>query len=340
MPSPCAAAPCLNVRSNAASRVALAPKTPWLVTALITALRRPWRGGRARASLPPNRLLLPGSRLMPGVNSGRRWTPTGRPAKNGSMLNWQMWQPPRRRLKKGAPNEPPGRNPPGSGIRDPSRIRPRLKVPLLRIPAPSGPTSPNAYCAKPRGEASRKPPVAWCWAMALPGSGIPPGTVSPKPLRFSNRYHAKEALHRTAQSIFGATSESKQWARARCTELDDGKLHAIVHALRDHSASCGEATKCALYIFHNRARMRYPKFRAQGFCTSTGVLEAGCKVAIAHPTSILKSWPNSATEGKNAMVGSLLRTKCEPTFAQAACRTRCWMVRSHPLMISWHSGEK
>jgi hypothetical protein len=26
--------------------------------------------------------------------------------------------------------------------------------------------------------------------------------------------------------------------------------------------------------------MRYPKFRAQGFCTSTGVLEAGCKVAI------------------------------------------------------------
>ena len=51
---------------------------------------------------------------MPDVNSGRRWTPTGRPAKNGPMLNWQMWQPPRRRLKKGAPNEPPGRNPPGN----------------------------------------------------------------------------------------------------------------------------------------------------------------------------------------------------------------------------------
>ena len=27
-------------------------------------------------------------------------------------------------------------------------------------------------------------------------------------------------------------------------------------------------------------RMRYPKFHAQGLCTSTGVLEAGCKVVI------------------------------------------------------------
>lgn len=36
-----------------------------------------------------------------------------------------------------------------------------------------------------------------------------------------------------------------------------------------------------MYIFHNRARMRYPKFHAQGLCTSTGVLEAGCKVVIA-----------------------------------------------------------
>jgi hypothetical protein len=33
-------------------------------------------------------------------------------------------------------------------------------------------------------------------------------------------------------------------------------------------------------IFSNRARLRYPKFRAQGLCTSTGIVEAGCKVAI------------------------------------------------------------
>ncbi len=42
------------------------------------------------------------------------------------------------------------------------------------------------------------------------------------------------------------------------------------------------ATRRCLHYFHtNRKRMRYPEFHAQGFCTSTGVVEAGCKVAIA-----------------------------------------------------------
>ena len=47
-------------------------------------------------------------------------------------------------------------------IRDPSPIPLRWKALLPRIPAPTDPTSPSASCAKPRGEASPKPPVAWC----------------------------------------------------------------------------------------------------------------------------------------------------------------------------------
>ena len=131
---------------------------------------------------------------------------------------------------------------------------------------------------------------AWIWNTAR--------ELFPQATQILDRYHAKEALHRTAQSIFGATSESKPWATARCAELDDGKLHAIVHALRAHS--CPEATQCALYIFHNRARMRYPKFRAQGFCTSTGVLEAGCKVAIG--TRLKRAGMHWTVRGANAII--------------------------------------
>ena len=122
----------------------------------------------------------------------------------------------------------------------------------------------------------------------------------PQATQILDRYHAKEALHRTAQLIFGTTSESKQWATARCTELDDGKLHDIVHALRTYSTSCAAATKCALYIFHNRARMRYPKFHARGFCTSTGVLEAGCKVAIG--TRLKRAGMHWSVSGANAII--------------------------------------
>jgi hypothetical protein len=132
----------------------------------------------------------------------------------------------------------------------------------------------------------------WIWNTAR--------ELFPRATQILDRYHAKEALHRTAQSIFGATSESKQWASARRTELGDGKLSDIVHALRAHSTTCADATKCALYIFHNRARMRYPKFRAQGFCTSTGVLEAGCKVAIG--TRLKRAGMHWTVHGANTII--------------------------------------
>jgi len=133
---------------------------------------------------------------------------------------------------------------------------------------------------------------AWIWNTAR--------ELFPQAIPILDRFHAKEALHRTAQSIFGATSEAKQWATVRCEELDDGKLHAIIHALRPHAASCAEATKCALYIFHNRVRMRYPKFHAQGLCTSTGVLEAGCKVVIG--TRLKRAGMHWSVKGANAII--------------------------------------
>ena len=133
---------------------------------------------------------------------------------------------------------------------------------------------------------------AWIWNTAR--------ELFPQATQILDRFHAKESLHRTGQSIFGATSQGQAWAAERCSELDAGQLQAVVHALRTHAASSPEATKCALYIFRNRARMRYPKFHAQGFCTSTGVLEAGCKVAIG--TRLKRSGMHWSVNGANAII--------------------------------------
>jgi hypothetical protein len=132
---------------------------------------------------------------------------------------------------------------------------------------------------------------AWIWNTAT--------ELFPQAIQILDRFHVKETLHRTAQSIFGATNQAKQWAAARCAELDDGKLQAIVHALRPHHSSA-EAAKCALYIIRNRARMRYPKFHAQSLCTSTGVLEAGCKVVIG--TRLKRSGMHWNVSGANAII--------------------------------------
>ncbi len=133
----------------------------------------------------------------------------------------------------------------------------------------------------------------WIWNTAQ--------ELFPRAVQILDRYHAKEVLHRTAAAIFGATSpEAKPWVTARCDELDEGQLHLIIRALRPHLEDCEEAGKCLTYVVRNRSRMRYPKFHAQGLCTSTGVLEAGCKVVVG--TRLKRAGMHWTVAGANAII--------------------------------------
>ena len=61
-----------------------------------------------------------------------------------------------------------------------------------------------------------------------------------------------------------------------------------------------EARRCLIYFQTNRERMRYPEFHAQGLCTSTGVVEAGCKVAIG--TRLKRAGMHWTVRGSNAII--------------------------------------
>jgi hypothetical protein len=81
--------------------------------------------------------------------------------------------------------------------------------------------------------------------------------------------------------FYGAgTAFSRPWAPLRHDELDAGHLRALCAALRQHASTHSEARRCRGYVTQHRARLRDPTFRAQGLCVSSGVAEAGCKVAI------------------------------------------------------------
>lgn len=116
--------------------------------------------------------------------------------------------------------------------------------------------------------------ATWIWAMA---DELFPGAVG-----IVDLFHAKEHLSAVAKAIYGPTSDlGRQWARERHTELDDGRLDELLDALRLHAAAGSEeARRCLGYVETDRGRMRYREFRAQGLCVSSGVLEAGCKIAI------------------------------------------------------------
>ena len=114
----------------------------------------------------------------------------------------------------------------------------------------------------------------WIWKLA---DELFPGAIG-----IVDLFHAKEHLSAVAAAIYGAASDlGRQWARERHTELDDGRLDELLDAMRVHAAAGSEeARRCLGYVETNRQRMRYPEFRAQGLCVSSGVVEAGCKVAI------------------------------------------------------------
>jgi len=103
----------------------------------------------------------------------------------------------------------------------------------------------------------------------------------PQAIQILDRFHAKEHLSSVGKIIYGAdTPPAKQWIQRRYDQLDDGKIDPLLKALDRHAAKYEEARKCADYVRRNRHRMRYAEFHAQGLCTSTGVLEAGCKIVV------------------------------------------------------------
>jgi hypothetical protein len=133
----------------------------------------------------------------------------------------------------------------------------------------------------------------WIWNLAeehFPGA-----------LQIVDRFHAKEHLSTVAKAVYGVTSElGARWARERHAELDAGDLPAVVRALETHAPAHDEARKCGEYIQRNHPRMRYPECHAQGLCTSTGVVEAGCKVAIG--TRLKRAGMHWTLQGANAII--------------------------------------
>jgi hypothetical protein len=133
---------------------------------------------------------------------------------------------------------------------------------------------------------------AWIWNTA--SELFPPAT------QILDRFHAKEHLSQVGKVIYGDSPESKPWIQARYDELDEGRLKSLVHVLRGPADQYPQARECIHYIWKNRRRMRYPKFHQQGFCTSTGVVESGCKLVIG--TRLKRSGMHWTVKGANAII--------------------------------------
>lgn len=133
----------------------------------------------------------------------------------------------------------------------------------------------------------------WIWNLA--------DELFPDAIQIVDRFHAKQHLSDVATAIYGPTSAlGPQWAARRHTELDAGDLEAVLRALGRQAPTCDAARQCVDYVRRNRARMAYAAFRAAGLCTSTAVVEAGCKVAIG--TRLKRAGMHWTIRGANAIL--------------------------------------
>lgn len=165
--------------------------------------------------------------------------------------------------------------------------------------------APSAFAARVVREARRRgferaarravlgDGAKWIWNLA--------DEHFPDAVQIVDLFHAKGYLSDVGKAIYGATSDLAQvWARERHEELDEGRLDELLRALSKHAAKNEEARKCGEYVERNRERMRYPEFRAQGLCTSTGVVEAGCKTAIG--TRLKRAGMHWTVRGADAII--------------------------------------
>jgi hypothetical protein len=115
-----------------------------------------------------------------------------------------------------------------------------------------------------------------------------------------DRFHAKEHLSQVGKVIYGDSPEGKPWIQTRYDELDEGRSKSLVEALHGHAGQYKEARECIRYVWKNRRRMRYPKFHPHGFCASTGVVEAGCKMVIG--TRLKRAGMHWTVKDANAII--------------------------------------
>jgi len=107
----------------------------------------------------------------------------------------------------------------------------------------------------------------------------------PGAIEIVDLYHAREHLAKVAKLVYGGKApKSQAWIAARRDELDEGKVEAVIAAirrLRPRDRGVREEIQTEMeYFGNNAARMRYAEFRSQGLFVGSGVVEAGCKTIL------------------------------------------------------------
>lgn len=130
----------------------------------------------------------------------------------------------------------------------------------------------------------------WVWGLC----GREFGRFRRKLVEVLDWYHAMEHLWGVAKAYFGEASDLvTPWVKAREGELFEGKVGAVIAAVRTMAEEKGAAPegvdeldprvvlwRNVGYFEDNAPRMNYPEYRSRGIPTGSGVVEAACRHVV------------------------------------------------------------
>lgn len=120
-------------------------------------------------------------------------------------------------------------------------------------------------------------------------------------------YHAMEYVGDLSNEVFGrGTDESRRWTKHRENELWDGRVGAVLRAMKElqsrenlTESARKELDKTITYISNNRDRMRYPQYRELGLPIGSGRVEGLCKSLVGSRCKLsgMRGWTIRGSEG-------------------------------------------
>ena len=134
-------------------------------------------------------------------------------------------------------------------------------------------------------------------------------------------WHAVEKLWAAGNSLLGqGEAQTVAWVEQLKSLLWAGQLRALLHEIRERCPRgkpiAQQVWHLISYIFHNRRRMDYERYRQEGYPVGSGSVESGCKVVVqARLKQAGMRWSRAGAQAMLALRSVLLSERWDEVWS-------------------------
>lgn len=95
-------------------------------------------------------------------------------------------------------------------------------------------------------------------------------------------FHVEERVEKVAKEAFPDKEKRLTWIENTLSALWEGRTLYAINACAKLADDSKEAAQAEIYFRNNKQRMKYDKYREQGYMIGSGTVESACKQIVDH----------------------------------------------------------